>query len=368
MAELKSRIRIKRGTEDKISNSNDTLPKGSLLYNETKNTLIVSDGNTEIKNLKSLTSEKVSNDGILGDGISSDIFIWLDDQYIFNNSFIDSDARFTSNGVNYNKLEITKDQDIKYYVNNAATTVYNASTNTWVNDNYKRIELQAIGSFDNYKSRVYKGNREVSQIFEEESNKVKNASLADNAINSLDIENIKDVSSRIVNTKFLHKYDNIQNLYINTQGQEIDWLGATITLSDNISIGDRLVVYFKLESSILDPMGAVFIVDVLRDIHNLSIFPYPPIGKEGLFGCWEMRSYNDNIYTDERYSLKVSFIDSKKIKVGPIFKEVEKFTSTGGTVTKTRNYLRAGLENYTGVKLISVYKLGKLIDVDLING
>lgn len=58
LKEVKSRIRVKRGPKTKMSGV--TLPKGTPFYNETDNTLLISDGVTELSKHDTLIAELVN--------------------------------------------------------------------------------------------------------------------------------------------------------------------------------------------------------------------------------------------------------------------------------------------------------------------
>lgn len=60
LKEVKSRIRIKRGPKTKMSGV--TLPKGTPFYNETDNTLLISDGVTELDKHPIITTNSIHTD------------------------------------------------------------------------------------------------------------------------------------------------------------------------------------------------------------------------------------------------------------------------------------------------------------------
>ena len=60
LKEVKSRIRIKRGPKTKMSGV--TLPKGTPFYNETDNTLLISDGVTELNKHPIITTNSIHTD------------------------------------------------------------------------------------------------------------------------------------------------------------------------------------------------------------------------------------------------------------------------------------------------------------------
>lgn len=60
LKEVKSRIRIKRGPKTKMSGV--TLPEGTPFYNETDNTLLISDGVTELNKHPIITTDSIHTD------------------------------------------------------------------------------------------------------------------------------------------------------------------------------------------------------------------------------------------------------------------------------------------------------------------
>lgn len=118
LKEVKSRIRIKRGPKTKMSGV--TLPKGTPFYNETDNTLLISDGVTELNKHPIITTNSIHTDN------------WTIEQIDYSSPGVDPDG-----------IKITRKDGGTIYILNEGSYPTGA---TVISPEYLRANQVAVGS------------------------------------------------------------------------------------------------------------------------------------------------------------------------------------------------------------------------------
>lgn len=118
LKEVKSRIRIKRGPRTKMSGV--TLPEGTPFYNETDNTLLISDGVTELDKHPIITTDSIHTDN------------WTIEQIDYSSPGVDPDG-----------IKITRKDGGTIYILNKGSYPTGA---TVISPEYLRSNQVAVGS------------------------------------------------------------------------------------------------------------------------------------------------------------------------------------------------------------------------------